>query len=64
MGDGKKAWLCCGSGLDGQRAAVVMSLMQSAKLCGHDPHAYLEDVLQRLPTDLISRIDDLLPHLW
>ena len=45
-------------------AAVVMSLVQSAKLSGHDPWAYLKDVLTRLPTHLNSRIDELLPHLW
>ena len=36
----------------------------SAKLNGHDPWAYLKDVLTRLPTHLNSRIDDLLPHRW
>jgi transposase len=41
-----------------------MSLVQSARLCGHDPHAYLKDILQRLPTHMASRIDDLLPHRW
>ena len=39
-----------GSELAGQRAAIVMSLVQSAKLNGHDPWAYLSDVLERLPT--------------
>ena len=34
---GRKAWLFAGSELAGQRAAVVMSLVQSAKLSGHDP---------------------------
>lgn len=61
---GRKAWLFAGSELAGQRAAVVMSLVQSAKLNGHDPWAYLKDVLQRLPTHLNSRIDELLPHRW
>ena len=61
---GRKAWLFAGSELAGQRAAVVMSLVQSAKLSGHDPWAYLKDVLTRLPTHLNSRIDELLPHLW
>ena len=46
---GRKAWLFCGSELAGQRAAVVMSLVMSAKLNGHDPWAYLKDVLTRLP---------------
>jgi transposase len=61
---GRKAWMFVGSELAGQRAAMVMSLVQSAKLHGHDPWAYLRDVLQRLPTQLNSRIDELLPHRW
>jgi transposase len=61
---GRKAWLFAGSELAGQRAAVVMSLVQSAKLNGHDPWAYLKDVLTRLPTHMNSRIEELLPHRW
>jgi transposase len=61
---GRKNWLFLGSQLAGERAAVVMSLLQSAKLCGHDPFAYLKDVLTRLPTQLNSRIEELLPHSW
>jgi hypothetical protein len=61
---GRKAWLFCGSELAGQRAAVVMSLVQSARLNGHDPWAYLSDVLKRLPTQLNSRIEELLPYRW
>ena len=61
---GRKAWMFVGSELAGQRAAVVMSLVQSARMCAHEPWAYLRDVLQRLPTQLNSRIEDLLPHRW
>jgi transposase len=61
---GRKAWLFAGSEMAGQRAAIVMSLVQSAKLNGHDPWAYLKDVLTRLPTQLNSRIEELLPHRW
>ena len=61
---GRKAWLFAGSELAGQRAAVVMSLVQSAKLNGLDPWAYLKDVLIRLPMHLNSRIEELLPHRW
>ena len=61
---GRRAWLFAGSALAGQRAAIVMSLVQSAKLNGHDPRAYLNDVLTRLPTQLSSRIDELLTHNW
>lgn len=57
-------WLFAGSLRAGQNAAAVMSLIQSAKLNGHDPHAYLKDVLTRLPTHMNSRIDELLPHRW
>jgi len=61
---GRKAWLFAGSELAGQRAAIVMSLVQSAKLNGHDPWVYLKDVLECLPTHPNSRIEELLPHRW
>ena len=47
-----------------RRLAAVMSLIQSARLYGHDPYRYLKDVLQRLPTQRASQIDELLPHRW
>ena len=43
---------------------MIMSLLQSAKLNEPDPWAYLKDVLMRLPTQLNSRINELLPHRW
>ena len=61
---GRKNWLFAGSLRGGQRAAAIMSLIQSARLNGHDPYAYLKDVLTRLPTQPASRIDELLPHNW
>ena len=48
----------------GERAAAITSLIQSAKLNGHDPYVYLKDVLERLPTQRDSQIDALLPHRW
>jgi hypothetical protein len=39
-----------------------MSLIQSALLNGHDRYAYLRDDLKRLPTQLSSEINELLPH--
>ena len=41
-----------------------MSLIQSARMNGHDPYAYLKDILTRLPTHKASRIGELLPHRW
>ena len=64
MALGRSNWLFAGSLRAGQRAAVIMSLIQSAKLNGHDPYRYLKDVLERLPTQSASRIEELLPHRW
>jgi transposase len=61
---GRKNWLFAGSLRSGRRAAAIMSLIQSAKLNGHEPYAYLKDVLTRLPTHKASAIDELLPHNW
>jgi hypothetical protein len=61
---GAKNWLFVGSELAGQRAAMVMSLVQSAKLNGIDPWAYLRDVLARVHSHPSNRIDELLPHRW
>jgi hypothetical protein len=41
-----------------------MSLIHSAKLNGLDPYVYIRDVLERLPTQPASRIEELLPHRW
>ena len=61
---GRNNWLFAGSLRAGQRAAAIMSLVHSARLNGHDPFAYLRDVLERLPTQPARRIDELLPHRW
>jgi transposase len=61
---GAKNWLFVGSELAGHRAAVVMSLVQSAKMNGLDPWAYLRDVLARIHSHPSHRIDELLPHRW
>jgi hypothetical protein len=61
---GRGNWLFAGSLRAGKRAAAIMSLVHSARINGHDPYAYLKDVLERLPTHPASRIDDLLPHRW
>lgn len=61
---GRKNWLFVGSEQAGERAAVLMSLIESAKLNGHDAWAYLKDVLTKLPTWSNSRIEELLPYRW
>jgi len=61
---GRKNWMFVGSQRAGESAVAIMSLIQSAKLNGHDPYEYLKDVLERLPTQLNSQIAELLPHNW
>ena len=61
---GRSNWLFAGSLRAGQRAAAVMSLLQSARLNGIDPYAYIKDVLTRLPTQPAAPIEELLPHRW
>lgn len=47
-----------------KQAAAIMSLTQSVRMNGHDPYAYLKDVLTRLPTQRASEIGQLLSHQW
>ncbi|WP_158973974.1 transposase, partial [Pseudomonas sp. BAV 4579] len=61
---GRSNWLFAGSLRSGKRAAAIMSLIQSAWWNGHDPYAFLKDVLTRLPTQRASEIDHLLLHNW
>jgi transposase len=58
---GKKNWLFAGSERAGRRAAVIQTLLGTAKLNGLDPSAWLTDTLEKLPTWPNSRIDELLP---
>ena len=61
---GRRNWLFVGSQQAGERAAVMLSLIESAKLNGHDPWAYLKDVFERLPTLKNRDLELLLPHNW
>ena len=64
-GGGHIIWLFAGSLRAGKRVAVmIMSLVQSARLNGHGPYAYLKDVLARLPSHPAVHVDELLPHRW
>jgi transposase len=61
---GRKAWLFCGSDRGGQRAAILYTLIQTAKLNDVDPQAWLADVLTRIADHPVSRLDELLPWNW
>lgn len=61
---GRKAWLFCGSDRGGDRAAVLYTLIQTARLNDIDPQAWLADVLARIADHSASRLDELLPWNW
>lgn len=61
---GRKSWLFCGSDRGGQRAAVMYSLIVTAKMNDIDPQAWLADVLARIAGHPAQRLDDLLPWNW
>jgi transposase len=61
---GRRAWLFAGSDRGGERAAVIYSLIVTAKLNGIDPQAWLADVLRRIADHPASRLDELLPWHW
>jgi transposase len=58
---GRKNYLFMGSDSGGQRAACMYTLIGTAKLCGLNPQAYLQYVLERIADHPINRIDELLP---
>ena len=61
---GRKNYLFAGSDKGGERAAAIYSLIETAKLNGLNPEAYLRDVLARIADHKINRIAELLPWNW
>jgi len=61
---GRKAWLFAGSERGAERAAVVATLIMTAKLNEVDPQAWLADVLARIADHPVQRLNELLPWHW
>lgn len=61
---GRKNWLFARSDGGAEAAATLYTLIGSCFLQGIDPHAYLVDVLKRLPDHPSSRVVDLTPRMW
>ena len=61
---GRKSWLFVGSDRGGLRAAVMYTLIGTAKLNDIDPQAWLADVLERIADHPIQRLPELLPWNW
>jgi transposase len=61
---GRKSWLFADSDRGGERAAAMFTLIETAKLNGIDPQAWLADVLHRIADHPAARLDHLLPWHW
>ena len=61
---GRKNWMFVGSEDGGEAAAILMSLVQSCRLCKINPQKYLEDVMRRIMDHNSQKLDELLPEAW
>ncbi len=64
IGVGRRNWLFAGSDAGGETLARAMTLIETAKMNGLDPQAYLADVLDRIHDHKINRLAELLPWNW
>jgi transposase len=64
IGIGRKNWLFAGADTGAETIARAMTIIETAKMNGIDPQAYLADVLDRIHDHKINRIDELLPWNW
>jgi hypothetical protein len=64
IGVGRRNWLFAGSDTGGETLARAMSVIETAKLNGLDPQAYLADVLDRIHDHMANKLDELLPWNW
>ena len=60
----RKNWMFAGSERGGDAAAVAFSLVETARLNGVEPYAYLCDVLARINRHRVDRLAELLPFNW
>ncbi|MCV3244022.1 transposase [Mesorhizobium robiniae] len=62
---GRRNWLFSGSFAAAERSAVVLSIIETCKLCGVDAEAYMADITERIQNDWpASRWDELMPWNW
>src|SRR6202167_5733102 len=61
---GRKSWLFAGSDRGGERAAVMYSLIVTAKMNDIDPQAWLADVLARIADHPAHNLEELMPWRW
>jgi len=64
IGVGRRNWLFAGADTGAETLARAMTIIETAKMNGLDPQAYLADILARIHEHKINRLDDLLPWNW
>jgi len=64
IGTGRKNWLFAGADTGAETLARAMTMIETAKMNGLDPQAYLADILTRIHDHKINRLDELLPWNW
>lgn len=64
IGVGRRNWLFAGSDAGGETLARAMTIIETAKMNGLDPQAYLADILDRINDHMNPRLDELLPWNW
>ena len=64
IGIGRKNWLFAGAHTGAETLARAMTVIETAKMNGLDPQAYLADILARIHDHKINRLDELLPWNW
>ena len=64
IGIGRKNWLFAGADTGAETLARAMTIIETAKMNGLNPQAYLADILARIHDHKINRINDLLPWNW
>lgn len=64
IGIGRKNWLFAGSDTGAETLARAMTIIETAKMNGLNPQAYLADVIERINEHKINRINELLPWNW
>ena len=64
MAVGRNNWTFLGSNRGGKTMAVLRSFVSSCELNRIDPFAWFHDVLTRIPSLSIQKLDELLPHAW
>ena len=64
VGVGRRNWLFAGADTGAETLARAMTIIETAKMNGLDPQAYLADVLDRIQDHKINRLAELLPWNW